>query len=222
MNQEIRTIPLKVPCYLLKSESGFLLIDSGDSSDCGQLEKVLEQEGVKPGNLKLIILTHGDFDHVGNAAFLRQKYGAKVAMHKDDAEMVISGNQGSGRKEKPDRITFFGKFIMFLSAHFIKPGAFHTFTPDLYVEDDDSLMEYGFDARILHLPGHSRGSIGVLTADGSLFCGDLLMNMVRPALHFMIDDLADCRASIARLRSLGVKVIYPGHGKPFSIDQLPS
>ena len=81
MMHEIQTIPLKVPCYLVKTSSGFFLIDTGDSSDCANLEKELGQAGVTPENLKLVLLTHGDFDHTGNAAFLQQKYGAKIAMH---------------------------------------------------------------------------------------------------------------------------------------------
>ncbi|MHC1772023.1 MAG: MBL fold metallo-hydrolase [Flexilinea sp.] len=84
MMHEIQIIPLKVPCYLVKTSSGFFLIDTGDSSDCANLEKALGQAGVTPENLKLVLLTHGDFDHTGNAAFLQQKYGAKIAMHAED------------------------------------------------------------------------------------------------------------------------------------------
>ena len=68
MDAEIITLPLKVPCYLLKP-SGFILIDTGDESDCAHLEKELDQAKVTPENLKLVILTHGDFDHAGNAVF---------------------------------------------------------------------------------------------------------------------------------------------------------
>lgn len=216
MSQVISAIPLKVPCYLVKANAGYFLIDTGDSSDRANLERALDQAGVNPGSLKLILLTHGDFDHVGNAAFLREKYGAKIAMHAGDTEMVKRGDDGQGRKPRPDRITAFGKFIMFLSRYLIKPGRLHTFEPDIFVEDGSSLLEYGFDAKVLHLPGHSRGSIGILTGDGSLFCGDLLMNMVKPELHFMIDDLPACRSSIERLKKLNISRIYPGHGKPFS------
>jgi hydroxyacylglutathione hydrolase len=221
MMQEMQIIPLMVPCYLAKTSSGFFLIDTGDSSDRAGLEKALARAGVKPGELKLILLTHGDFDHAGNAAFLQQKYGARVAMHAEDAEMVKRGDMGWSRKAKADRITLFGRMIMFISAHLMKNGRFDCFTPDLFVEDGALLMDYGFDAQVLHLPGHSRGSIGILTADGSLYCGDLLMNMFKPDFHFMIDDLAACQASIEKIKKMGVKLIYPGHGKSFSPDRLP-
>jgi hypothetical protein len=75
MMNEIQTIPSKVPCYLVKTGSGFFLIDTGDSSDCANPEKALGQAGVTPRNLKLVLLTHGDFDHVGKTAFLQFRFG---------------------------------------------------------------------------------------------------------------------------------------------------
>jgi glyoxylase-like metal-dependent hydrolase (beta-lactamase superfamily II) len=221
MVNEIHTIPLKVPCYLVKTGSGFLLIDTGDSSDCANLVKALSQAGVTPEDLKLVLLTHGDFDHAGNAAFLQKKYGTKVAMHTEDMEMVKRGDQGWNRKARADRVTLFGKIIIFISSKFVKPGSFHLFSPDLLVNDGDDLSEYGFEAKVLHLPAHSKGSIGILSAEGDLFCGDLLMNMFRPEPHFMIDDMAGFHASIEKLKTCKIKTFYPGHGKPFPIAYIP-
>ena len=157
MMYEVQTIPLKVPCYLVKTSSGFCLIDTGNYSDCANLEKALGQAGVTPGNLKMVLLTHGDFDHSGNAAYLQQKYGAKVAMHAEDAEMVERGDRGWNRKARADSVTLFGKIIIFVSSQSVKPGSFHPFSPDLLVNGGDDLSEYGCEAKVLHLPGHSRG-----------------------------------------------------------------
>lgn len=215
MAQAIQIIPLKVPCFLVKIGPGILLIDSGDASDRTRLIQELERAGVQPGNLKLVILTHGDFDHSGNAAFLQARYAAQVAMHAEDAEMVRSGNQGLNRKVKSDRITLFGRLIIAVSSHSDSSNKFEPFTPDLFLEDGTDLSPYGFDARVLHLPGHSKGSLGILTASGDLFCGDLLMNMFKPEAHFVIDDLADFEGSLRKLRSLEIRTVYPGHGRPF-------
>jgi hydroxyacylglutathione hydrolase len=72
----------------------------------------------------------------------------------------------------------------------------------------------------VHIPGHSSGSIGVLTAGGHLFCGDLLTNTGGPVLNQIMDDPAAARASVERLRSLHIDTVYPGHGGPFSLEQL--
>jgi len=89
VEHELKAINLGgVNCFLLKAGSGFVLIDTGFKSKRVRLEKELVKVGYKPGDLELIILTHGDSDHADNAAYLRDKYKAKIAMHKDDAGMV--------------------------------------------------------------------------------------------------------------------------------------
>ncbi|TRO53779.1 MBL fold metallo-hydrolase, partial [Candidatus Bathyarchaeota archaeon] len=93
---QIFQIPLKylfgVNCYLIKTEQGYYLIDTGIPKVRDQLEKAINDAGCGPGDLKLIIITHGHMDHVGNALYLRDKYGAKIAMHRGDAQMAESGD----------------------------------------------------------------------------------------------------------------------------------
>ena len=219
MDPNIIPIPLKVPCYLVRTSSGFILIDSGDPSDSTRLEKELVQASVTPENLQLVIFTHGDFDHTGNAVLLRRKFGAKLAMHASDSGMVEKGDMGFNRKLRSDRISVFGRIIMFISSHFVPSTQFDVFVPDILVKEGQDLNEFGFDARILELPGHSKGSIGVLTGNGDLFCGDLLMNMLRPDSHFMIDDDTDFNTSLEKLKKLEINTVYPGHGKPFAFKR---
>ena len=91
---------------------------------------------------------------------------------------------------------------------------------DLYVEDGQDLREYGFDAMVVHLPGHSKGSIGVLTDGGDMFCGDLLENLGEPSLGSIVDDVAAANASVEKLRGLDIGVVYPGHGQPFPMAEF--
>jgi hydroxyacylglutathione hydrolase len=141
-------------------------------------------------------------------------------MHADDLGMVERGDQGWNRKAKSDRISLFGRVIIFISSRLAKPVQFSSFKPDILLVDAQELSQYGITAKVLHLPGHSKGSIGILTSDGDLFCGDLLMNMFKPDLHFLIDDYADFTTSIQKLKTENVKTVYPGHGKPFLFEQF--
>ncbi len=213
MEQKFKTIrPGGVNCYLLEAGSGYALIDTGVASGRSLLVKELENTGVAPGSLKLIILTHGDSDHAGNCAFLREKYGVKIAMHIGDLGMAEHRDMSWNRKAKPDRMSLVFKTVSFVFSKLLKTPKFETFTPDIQIEDGQSLSEYGLDAKVLHLPGHSKGSIGILTKDGSLFCGDLMYNM--PGFCF-IDDLADYHASMEKLKGYRINMVFPGHGKPF-------
>ena len=215
MTREIKTINLGgVNCYLVKAGEGYILIDTGFASKRAYLEKELESAGVVPGNLTLIILTHGDSDHADNCAYLREKYGAPITMHLDDSGMVENGDMSWNRKSKPDKISITFRILTKIFSGLNKSGKFNTFKPDFYIVDGQSLSEYGFRAEVLHLPGHSKGSIGILTAGGDLFCGDMFYNF---AGFTYIDDLADYNASINKLKNFKIKTVYPGHGKPFSM-----
>ena len=219
MSQSIIPIDLGgVNCYLLPAGEGFILVDTGIAAERADLEKVLEKAGCRPGNLRLILITHGDIDHVDNGAYLQAKYGAPVAMHALDAGMVEHGDMGWNRKPKPDQIKpLFGLMMLLMRWFGPRPSQFQTFKPDRLVEDGQDLAEYGCAAKVLHLPGHSQGSIGVLTDDGGLICGDLFYNM--PGFGF-VDDLAQHHASLDRLKSLPVRRVYPGHGRPCPVSQV--
>lgn len=207
MSQEIKTIRLRgVNCYLIETDNGFVLIDTSWSNKRTSLEKELTGAGCKIGNLKLIVLTHGDFDHSGNAAYLRKKHSAKIAMHFDDYGMVKHGDMFWSRR----RSNFIIKVIAGL---FLRKS--DRFEPDIYINDGDDLSEYGLNAKVIHIPGHSKGSIGVLTTRNDLFCGDLLVSNGKPSLNSMIDDPAVADESLNILRRLKIDTVYPGHGKPF-------
>ncbi|MGD8794607.1 MAG: MBL fold metallo-hydrolase [Anaerolineae bacterium] len=216
--QNVQTITLAMPlklgtvnCYLVETGGGFVLIDTGGANRRAELDSALTRAGCRPGDLKLVVLTHGDFDHTGNAAYLRDKFGARIAMHRDDAGMAEQGdmfwNRSSGNA-----------IIRLLAPILFRFSRSNRFRPDLTLEEGDDLSEYGFDARVLSLPGHSRGSLGTLTAGGDFFCGDLLENTKEPAINAIMDDSAACEASLEKLRGFEIDTVYPGHGQPFTMD----
>jgi len=211
----LKTIQLSLPyglglvnCYLVKTEVGFILIDTGSSNLRASLEDELELSGCQPGNLRLIVITHGDFDHTGNAAYLRSKFDTKIAMHAKDVGMAERGDMFWNRKKGNTLFRILGPILF----RFKKPDRF---TPDRTIGEGDDLAEYGLDAKVLSIPGHSKGSIGILTADGELFCGDLLTNQDQPVLNAIMDDAAVAAKSIEKLKAQNVQTVYPGHGKPF-------
>jgi len=219
LTQEITTINLMMPIkmgsvnsYLIKTSSGFILIDTGSSNQQTEIERELDDTGCHPGDLSLIVLTHGDLDHSGNAAYLRKKFGAKTAMHAEDLGMVEHGDMFGNRQKANNMIT--RKLVPILFGF----GKSHRFRPDFYLDEGADLSEYGFEAEVLYLPGHSKGSIGVLTAAGDLFCGDLLESTKQPILNPLMDDPVAGNASLAKIKELKINTVYPGHGKPFAME----
>ena len=200
-----RVYPLWTHCslaganaYLIKVANGFVLVDTGFVWSWKRL--------------RLVVLTHGDVDHAGNAARLRRGYRAAIAVHRGDLPAVERGviprRASVGLLAKA--VGLLGRIIVAL-----RRGAFETFVSDLVLEDGQSLDEHGLAAKIIHIPGHTKGSIAILTADGSPYSGDTLFNMKHPPLF--VENLDEFKASLAKLRSIQEQVtrVYPGHGKSF-------
>jgi len=218
MHLAVKTISLPMPlklghvnCYLVKTGDGFVLVDTGGSNARRQLESALSEAGCQPGDLKLIIITHGDFDHTGNAAYLRRKYGARIAMHPEDAGMAERGDMFWNRKKG-------SPLFRLVAAMLFSFGAENCFSADIWLEDGDDLSSHGFPASVLSIPGHSKGSLGVLTASGDLLSGDLFDNTKSPVLNAIMDDLEAAQRSVAKLSQLIIHTVYPGHGKPFPME----
>jgi glyoxylase-like metal-dependent hydrolase (beta-lactamase superfamily II) len=220
--QEVASITLPLPyrmgsvnCYLLEAEDSYLLIDTGGANARSDLERELVDAGCERDTLRLIVLTHGDFDHTGNAAYLRERFSTEIAMHADDLGMAERGDMFWNRSSG-------SPLVRLLAPILFKFSRANRFTPDITLEEGDSLSQYGLDAQVLSIPGHSRGTIGILTAGGELFCGDLLENTSKPAPNTIMDDATAADASIGRLGDLQIITIYPGHGRPFPRTSLES
>jgi len=203
----------RVNCYLVRTAAGHILIDTGGSNARKELHRELESVGCMPGSVKLVLLTHGDFDHIGNAAYLRSVYGARIAMHLDDSGMAERGDMFANRK----RSNFLLRALIPIFSGF---GKAEQFTPDVLLDEDCDFSPYRFEAKVICLPGHSKGSIGILTASGELFCGDLFMNTNGPMPNSLMDDPTAAKASITGLESLRIRTVYPGHGQPFAMELL--
>ena len=202
-----------VNSYLIKTEAGYFLIDAGIKNKRGQLEQELKEAGCSPGDLKLIIITHGHVDHVGNAAYLRDRYGSRIAMHAGDSAMVESG----------DMFIDEGGALMGLAGLLMRVlglSDYERFTPDVILVDGQDLSAHGLDATVIHTPGHSEGSICIETVEGDLFCGDLFNNTKKPEKASLIQDPDKLEASVEKIAASEFGTVYPGHGEPFRMEQL--
>jgi hydroxyacylglutathione hydrolase len=204
-----------VNCYLIEVEDGFALIDTGYAKYRDTIDAALAKAGCD--SLKLIMLTHGDFDHVGNCAYLKEKFRCKVAMHPDDVGMVEKGdmfwNREMGRAKRAMGNLF--TFVMRISL-----DEADRFSPDIFLKDRQSVSEFGFDATVHHLPGHSKGSIGLFTADGDFFCGDFFTNVPMPKRSNLVSNRDDYSKSLEKIQGFDIRMVYPGHGLPFQKDAL--
>ena len=204
-----------VNCYLIKVKNGSILIDTGYAKYREIIDTALTEAGCD--DLRLILLTHGDFDHVGNSTYLRERYGCRIAMHSDDVGMVERGDMFWNREICRAKRAIGKLFTLVMR---IRLDEEDMFSPDILLKDGQSLREFGLDATVYHLPGHSKGSIGLLTADGDFFCGDLFTNVSTPKRSDLLSNQDDYSKSLQCIQGLDIRAVYPGHGSPFDKDAL--
>lgn len=213
----ITPIPLGfVNAYLLRGEQA-VLIDTGNPGSADRILCVLAEQGLAPGDLSLIVLTHGHGDHIGSSAVLKEKTGAKVAIHVRDADALRTG-----RGPDLTGTNAVGSVFAALLPRSIR--GFKPFEPDILLDGECSLLPYGIAGKVVPTPGHTAGSVSVVLENGTAFAGDTLMGGMgrkgKPRFPLFAEDRAQAETSIALLVGQNLQTVYTGHGGPFSLDEL--
>lgn len=190
-------------CYIVSENESAILIDTCKADSADRIYDIC-----KPYDIRLILLTHGHFDHAQNAALLSRELNAPVAMHRADLGL-LTDNFSQPLLSRG----LLGRLVLNASLKGFAREKIPAFTPDMFFDEGDRLDEFGIHARILHLPGHTEGSIGVDTGE-HLFVGDALMNFVRPSVSLIFHNREKMLNSAERISALGKRTVYFGHGKP--------
>ncbi len=189
------TGPLEVNCYLIADEETKegCIIDPGDNGE--ELYRYIVSSGI---NLRYIINTHCHFDHVGGNKILKEKTGAKFAIHEAEKPLLERADVGA------------------------KLWGFDIDTspsPDLYLKDGDILKIGNIEILVIHTPGHSPGSI-CLKIEDIIITGDTLFAGGIGRTDFPGGSYEDI------IKSIKEKIfvypndtkIYPGHGPASTIE----
>jgi len=218
MRVSIQTITLGTDnCYIIQGER-IIMIDGGMPRQAKHFQKALKRLSVKPRDIHLIVLTHGHWDHIGSAKEIKEITGAPIALHRQEKDWLEKS-----LKPLPPSVTTWGHIFAKIMALFMPLVHIPATDVNIVLGDEDfSLTEYGVPGKIIYTPGHTMGSVSVLLETGDAFVGDLAMNgfplRLSPGLPIFAEDMSKVRESWKLLLDKGAKTIYPGHGKPFSVD----
>jgi glyoxylase-like metal-dependent hydrolase (beta-lactamase superfamily II) len=193
---EVKTVVvgmLEGNCYLVKCGAGGegVIIDPGDEGD--RIASEVRTMGLEP---EAILLTHGHIDHVNAAGDLRRRLRSRVVCHPADRAMVEEGEVLSlwGLQREPCRV-------------------------DQEIGDGDVIPVGGSEIRVIHSPGHTKGSVCYML-DSLLFSGDVLFreSIGRTDLPGGSDrDMAETLKKRISVLDPGVRV-YPGHGPETTVQ----
>ena len=173
-------------CYLVSSGGEAALIDASAT-----LSHVNEALGAAGSELKFILLTHGHYDHTKYVTQIKQSTGAKVCIHRADDEMLSDSDKNCYR--------------LFNTGEQVAEKA------DVLLEEGDVLALGGEEIKVIHTPGHTKGSVCFLTGS-VIFTGDTLFRDSIGRTDFYGGDEDELFRSLRRLASLeGEYELYPGH-----------
>jgi glyoxylase-like metal-dependent hydrolase (beta-lactamase superfamily II) len=195
--------------YILADEDGLILIDTGMPRSEKKILAYIATLGKSAGDVKRIILTHSDIDHIGALAALGKATGARTYSSQIEAKAIAVG--------KPSReINSSGfslrRFLFAMLSPFFKATPFQV---DEILTDGQTLPVLG-GLRVVTTPGHTPGHISLYAPTvGVLFCGDSMvasengLHGSRPGVTW---DPAQARESVQKQAELGASIVCSGHG----------
>lgn len=196
--------------YLWDRGDGLTLIDSGVAGREAEIAAAVQALGRAIADVDQIVLTHYHDDHRGSAAALAHLSGGRVAAHELEAP-VIDGRQAQPPPNLTEEERPFAEKVIPL----VPPAP--PCAVDRPVRDGDELQG---GAIVVHVPGHTPGSIAVLVpALAVLFTGDTIASVGgQPILGPFNLDGAHARDSVRRQALLSFEVACFGHGEPLVGD----
>ncbi|MBC3887650.1 MBL fold metallo-hydrolase [Acetobacterium paludosum] len=181
-------------CYVFWDEKSLeaAVIDPGFKDQ--RIVEIIEKNKLK---VKYILLTHGHFDHIGGVSQIKEITGAKVLIHKSDADCLTN----AGRN---------------LSTAIGMP--FDLAPADGYLSEGEKIQVGDMNIQVFYTPGHSKGGVCFLVGD-TLFAGDTLFNTSIGRTDFPDGDLAELLSGVQKKLFVlddNTKVL-PGHGENTTI-----
>jgi glyoxylase-like metal-dependent hydrolase (beta-lactamase superfamily II) len=211
--------------FLVSINDKNLLIDTGYENDFKRFCKQMKKQNISLNKIDYIFLTHAHDDHAGFLNELLRHTSAKVILHPLSIERLQQGNHvyDGGCSTKIAWLFCKGMALAGKGEHLFPP--IEKQFEDRYIlfgSEEICNIENIFTAKIIETSGHTTCSISLLLNNEILFCGDAAMNGFPSSKRatIWIGDLHQFCKSWEMMISLNPKMIYPGHGKPFSPNDL--
>ena len=195
--------------YILIEDERLVLIDAATPGRADAIWRHLAALGYPPEAVTEIWLTHADIDHMGSAAALQARTGARLVVHEADMPLV------EGRAERPLGPGAGGPALQPLfNWALVHVFRYRPARVDAVVADGDCLGGW----QVVHVPGHTLGSVCFYHPERRIaLVGDALNykrgRLGAPPKLFTV-DMARARTSIQKIADLEFEVCCFGHGPP--------
>jgi glyoxylase-like metal-dependent hydrolase (beta-lactamase superfamily II) len=200
--------------HLVRLPDGYALIDTAMPGSAPAILDALSRLGGRSQELRQIVLTHSHIDHMGSAADLAEATGARVLAGALDAPFIRgTTSEPPPVYTAPERALHEQITAGFSEGNFPSPRPVPV---DVELHDGDTIDDWGEPVHVLHVPGHTPGSIALhLPSSGVLFSGDTVATAEGRAILGPFNvDREQAITSFRRLASLDVEALCVPHGEP--------
>jgi len=208
--------------YLISSEIGYILIDTGYAGGFPHFLKMLEKHRIQPREIRYIFLTHAHDDHAGFLNEVLAATDAEVICHSKAIDGLKRG-QNSFEGGCSSRLAWLFCQVLALFGHgdHRYPAIRDEYFDRLIPIDSGRFKARHFPYEMLETPGHTADHVALLAGD-TLFCGDAAMNGFpsRRRTTIWIENVEQYKRSWEGILHADPAKLYPAHGKPFPTADL--
>ena len=208
--------------YLISTEIGYVLIDTGYEGGFPRFLNKLNKLHIDLKEIRYVFLTHSHDDHAGFLNEVLTVTDAKVILHPKAIERLKKGQNSFEGGCSSGLALLFCKILALCGKGEHKfPAIRDEFLPRLITTDSEEFRALKLPFKVLETPGHTADHISLLI-DDILFCGDAAMNNF-PSIKrvtIWIENLQQFKHSWQTIIAIAPQTIYPAHGKPFPVSDL--
>ena len=213
----------KVNWYLVADETGVVMVDSGLPGYVDQLDAGLGLLGRTREDLRAILLTHGDEDHIGVAGKL-QEQGDQTPIHLHPADRALAQGEVKKKPEENLLLTALKPNFMSMEVHFLRNGFFGVPRPQRTAGiSDGQVLDVPGRPTALHTPGHTEGHVvfhfaqhGAILAGDSFCTWHVISGERGPQPNAFNISTERAMESLSRYEEIEADLVLIGHGEPWT------
>ena len=190
--------------YIVRQGNNAIMFDTGRSAYRNKVLEIARDE-----DICMVVLSHGHYNHAANAAAISRDMDIPIAMHAGDYDLLHDN-----RLQRMHANTFWGYMELFYVHKMRNNVLTDIIDPHIFLQEGDTLERYGIDARVIELPGHTIGSIGLDIWGSELLVSDAVITHRSCGPASIYGNHNIMITSCNKISAIGKRIVYAGHGKP--------